>query len=136
MKKFELVKENLTKGQKITMVTCSEFGGMNAIQTVYSHCEIAPHYVNAPIEQDGVHIFHKPIDKRCMYSNTISFVTPLVIYDGYVDIDVESILFDFEETPIMQIRNSKYTMHDTQMWRDLEEKYPDYIFADYEKPQD
>jgi len=128
MKKYNLVREHLSEGQKITLVYQGEFGGLSIIQTTYLGCKPAPHYLNCSDSIVGVSICHKPRNKRKPGYKTISYNTPLVIYDGWQHIDADEILFDRidEDT-----RKSKYTMHDHRYFSDLLRAKPDcVIFAD------
>lgn len=124
MKKFELVNSKLTKGQKITIVSGGEFGGLYAVQTIYESCKPNRHYQDCPESMMGVTILHTPKRKRKMYQTGISYNTPLVIYDGWIDIDTDNIMFDtLEENAKCTVRQSKYTMFDNRYFEDLVNQY-------------
>ena len=124
VKKFELVNSALTKGQKITLVSGGEFGGLYAVQTVFDSCKPNRHYQDCPESMIGVTILHTPKHKRKMYQTGISYNTPLVIYDGWVDIDTDSLMYEtLEEHDDYTLRKSKYLSFDNRYFTDLISQY-------------
>ena len=139
MGKYEqVINTGLKQGDKITLVSESEFGGMWAVQTVFDHAEISKHYQNCPESMYGVKICHRPKGKRKLYASNISYNVPFAIYKGWVDIDTENIVYNIKPLTekekaagITQIRESKYTAFDPCNFADLKKAYPDYlVFSD------
>ena len=128
MKKYNLVRDHLSEGQKITLVYQGEFGGLSVVQTTYLGCKPAPHYLNCCDSMVGVRICHKPRGKRKSGHKTISYNVPLVIYDGWQHIAADEIMFNRVGEDTLK---SKYTMHDNCYFTDLLRAKPDcVIFAD------
>ena len=128
MRKYNLINAHLTEGQRITLVYQGSFGGMSMAHTTYLSCAPAPHYQNCGDAKMGVSIRHKPWKKRSEKATTISFNTPLVVYDGWQEIDIDGLMYNqIDET----LRESKYDMFDRRYFYDLLASYPDsVIFAD------
>jgi hypothetical protein len=128
MKKHDLVAGHLVEGQKITLVYRGEFGGVAAIPTTYLGCRPAPHYQNCPADMVGVAILHKPKGKRKAGYKIIAYNIPLVVYDGWQDIDVDSLVYKPLDD---HLQESRYAMHDNRYFSDLLAARPDgVIFAD------
>lgn len=128
MKKYKLFEENLHEGQKITIAMQGWVGGICVIQTTYSRCEPAPHYLNCPESKIGVKVIHKPKGKRSVYETTIDYITAVIVYDGWVDLDTDDVVY---EDLGNGRKMSRYTMNDRRMFDDLLSKYPKgVIFSD------
>jgi hypothetical protein len=127
MKKYNLISEHLTEGQKITLVFQGEFGGVSAIQTTYIGCHPTPHYQNCPENMIGVTIAHRPRGNRKRYYKTISYNTPIVVYDGWVSIDTDNLVY---KTTGDHLSESRYAMHDSQYFFDLLKIKPNAILTD------
>jgi hypothetical protein len=128
MKKYNLVAEHLVKEQKITLVHRSEFGGVSATQTTYLGCRPAPHYENCPDDRIGVAIFHKPRTKRKARYRTIPFSTPLIVYNGWRDIDTDALVFRQLGD---DLKESRHTMFDDRFFTELLAAIPGgVIFSD------
>lgn len=124
MKKFKLFEKNVKYFQKLTVVYGGEFGGLTAIQTTALNWTVLPHYYNCPENMNGVVLEHKPREKRSTRKLNISYNTPLVVYDGWLDIDTESIVYKKVRE---NVHESRYDMHSKQYFYDLLEQYPDGI---------
>ncbi len=116
--------ECLAEGQKITLVYQGEFGGVTAIPTTYLGSRPAPHYQNCPASMVGVAIQHKPRGKRKAGYRTIAYNIPVVIYDGWKDIDVDSLVY---KTLGVHMKESRYSMHDNRYFADLLAAWPDDV---------
>jgi hypothetical protein len=128
VKKYNLVAEHLKEGQKITLVFQGELGGISAIPTTYLSCQPAPHYQNCVDAMIGVSILHKPAGKRTARHTTIAYNIPLAVYDGWQDIDTDSLVFKPLEAGV---KISRYDMHDSRYFSDLIKAKPDgVIFVD------
>lgn len=126
--KYNTVVQTLQAGQKITLCFMGEFGGISTIQTEYIKSENSSHYLNAPEDKDGVKIHHKPKRKRQAYTTNISYITPVVVYDGWIDVDTDSIVYEtVSNDGGMTIKTSRYAMHDSRLFTDLIQKYPNTI---------
>ena len=128
MRKYNLVNKHLQQGQKITLIYQGSFGGMSMEHTTYISCAPVPHYVNCGDAKMGVRIRHKPRSKHNEKSTTISFNMPIVVYDDWQNIDIDSLMYNqIDDT----LRESKYDMLDRRYFYDLLASYPDgVIFAD------
>lgn len=131
MKKYNLIKNALKEGQKITLVSQGEFGGMYSVLSTYYRCEQKEHYLNCPDNMIGVKIIHKPKSKQKFYETSLSYCTPLVIYDGWITINIDEILYKIihSEDGILT-KESRYTMFDNNYFYDLIELYPNAILVD------
>jgi hypothetical protein len=128
MKKYNLIAEHLKEGQEITLVYQGEFGGVTAIPTTYLGSKPAPHYVNCPDDMIGVAILHKPRAKRKAGYRTIAFNVPLIIYDGWKDIDTDALVFKQLDD---HLKESKHTMFDECFFTELLATMPvGIIFSD------
>lgn len=121
MVKYKMIQDHLREGQKITLAFGGEFGGIAAIQTTYLKSEPTEHYYHCPENLYGVKVYHKPKGKRRVYYSEISYITPLVVYDGWVDLDTDSIIY---EDLGGGRRMSRYAMHDSRLFKELMERYP------------
>lgn len=133
MKKYSLVAEHLVEGQKVTLVFQGEFGGMVSIRTTYLGCRPAPHYQKCPDSMVGVSILHKPKGKRKSGYKTIGYNIPLIVYNGWRDIDTDSIVYNSLPSPYadVTVMESRYAMHDDRYFSELLAAMPDgVIFAD------
>lgn len=129
MKKYNLVNNNLTEGQKITIVCTGGFGGMFVIQTTYSSCKPVSHYYNCPDSMCGVSIRHTPKGKRKLRQLAIGYDTSLVIYNGWHNIDADSIIYNTSDLGDGITQESKYTMHDNKYFADLLKIKPNGIIC-------
>ena len=129
MKKFMLVNEALTEGQKITIVSTNSFGGLYVLQTVYHSCKPALHYQNCPESLIGVKITQKPKGKRNFYELTIDYNADLIIYDGWVNINTD-ILYDIENKNGYEIKKGKYLSFDVRNFEEIIHHYGAGIVTD------
>ena len=53
----------------------------------------------------------------------------LVIYRGWVDIDINSILYTTEVDGERTVRKSKYANYQSAPFRDMVSRYPDYLYC-------
>ncbi len=127
MKKYKMFQESVKEGDKITVVTQGSLGGVTVSQMVYIGSSPSDHYYNCPQDMCGVTLTFKPKGQRTYYKTTVDYITPLIVYSGYVDIDTDSIVFlTFGNAKI-----SRYTMHDPRYFTEILEKYPKgVIFCD------
>lgn len=123
MKKYELFRENVKRGDKITVVTSGSLGGMCVIPMTYESGSPSPHYCNCGMELYGVEIICTPKGKRSPHKLTIDYITPLIVYKGFVKIDTDSIIYEKKGN----VKISRYTMFDPRIFTDCLEKYPDAI---------
>jgi hypothetical protein len=138
MKKYNaVINSTLKQGQKITLVSQGEVGGFYSINTVYDHAEPSRHYQNCPNDMIGIKIFHTPKGKRNMRVSNISYNAPIIIYDGWIDIDRDKFMFnslpldnEHKQAGILDMRQSKYTMFDDRYFSDIQSAFPNYILAE------
>ena len=130
MRKYNLVNEALKEGQKITIVSTTEFGGLYVLQTVYHSCKPAFHYQNCPDDKIGVTIIHKPKRKKTYYQTKIDYNADFIIYNGWVNINTD-ILYDIERKNGYEIKHSKYTCFDVRNFEDIFHHYGEGIVTDF-----
>lgn len=107
--------EQLTQGRKVTIVKFSEFGFPVVINTVIDKVVVEPYAQY----KESLKIIHKPKRKRSLYANRIIPKDALLVYDGWLDIDLGSLT----KTVIKQDENvtvtqSKYRSFDKQLMQD------------------
>ena len=125
----ELMKNNILKeNQKITLCYTSEFGLLDVIQTRFFFCEEKPKYMNCPKEEYITRIYNIPRGKRNMRINNISNISNVVIYDGFKTIDSDELNYIKTFKDNLKIFESRYTAFDKNVFYNLVEKYPDYLF--------
>lgn len=127
---IRLIKNNKLKcEQKITLCYRQEFGELAVCKTKFYHCEKEPTYNNCPADTYILKIYHIPVGKRNMRITKIASQSCIVIFDGYIDIDVEDINYNISYKEGLKIMESKYTHFSNEVFKDLVEKYPDYILG-------
>lgn len=130
MEKYNIISGlKLTEGAKITIVSQNDFGFDYVVKMKFLKCSPSPHYYNCPNAQIGTEIIGIPQRKRRAYRLTIDYLTPFIIYDGWRDIDLESVLFEKEERGSVTISTGKYAAFDSQKYNDILERYSDGILA-------
>lgn len=127
MKKYNLFQENVKEGDKITVVTQGEFGGLFISQMTYIGSTPAEHYCGCPQEMYGVTLLFKPKRRRNTYKITLEHSTPLIVYKGYVSINADEIVFK----KCGNAKMSRYGMHDSRYFTDTLKEYSENIlFSD------
>lgn len=130
MEKYNIISGlKLAEGTKITIVSQNDLGFDYVVKMRFLKCNPSPHYYNCPDAKIGVEIIGVPQRKRSAYRLKIDFLTPFIIYDGWRDIDLESVLFNKDEHENVTITTSKYLAFDSQKYIDISERYSDGILA-------
>lgn len=130
MEKYNIISGlKLAEGAKITIVIQNDFGLDYVVKMRFIECNPLPHYYNCPEAQIGAEIIGVPQKKRSAYRYTIDYLTPFIIYDGWRDIDLESVLFEKEERGDVTISTSRYFSFDRQKYIKISERYSDGILA-------
>lgn len=130
MEKYNIISGlKLAKGAKITIVIQNDYGLDYVVKMRFIDCNPSPHYYNCPEAQIGAEIIGVPQKKRSAYRYTIDYLTPFIIYDGWRDIDLESVLFEKEERGDVTISTSRYFSFDRQKYIKISERYSDGILA-------
>ncbi|RNB59515.1 hypothetical protein EDM57_05075 [Brevibacillus gelatini] len=112
---FREALEQLTEGRKVTIVKFSEFGFPVVINTVINSATVKPYAQYS----ESLHIVHKHKRKRNQYVNIILPKDKLLIYDGWIDIDVENLTYNLNKRDdLISVRQSKYGSFDNQFMRD------------------
>ena len=120
----------IAEGEEITIVSQGSFGGMWVRHSRFLGADPKPHYANCPVGMIGTVMTHKPKGKRSVYKTVFDFNTPVVIYRGWVDIDVEKLVYNTYRQDGVIIRESKYTAFDDTPFSDLIHAHPDYLIKD------
>ncbi len=123
MKKFELFQKNVKEGDKITVVMQGSLGGVTVSQMVYISSSASEHYYNCPQDMCGVTLVFKPKGRRTTCKKTIDYDVPLIVYKGYTDIDVDSIMY----LTCGNTKISRFGMFDSRYFTDILKKYPNGI---------
>ncbi len=138
MRKYNLLKNSMVAGQKITLVAQGNFGGMYVFQTIFDHAEPAPHYQDCPEDKYGVKIYHTPKRKRSLYASVLDYNTPFIIYAGWKDIDLDALIYEIlpltdeqKAAGSFELRKSKYLSFDHQYFRDCVATYPNPLVSDF-----
>lgn len=127
MKKYEMFWDRVKEGDKITVVTQGSLGGVTVSQMVYISSSPSDHYYNCPQDMRGVTLTFKPKGRRAHCKMTVDYITPLIVYSGYVDIDADGIVF----LTCGNAKISRFGMHDPRYFTEILEKYPKgIIFCD------
>lgn len=127
MKKYNLFQENVKCGDKITVVTQGELGGISVSQMTYVDSAPAAHYYGCPEEMYGVTLLCKPKGRRRTYKMTLEYSVPLIVYKGYVNINAGEIVFK----KCGNVEMSRYGMHDSRYFTDTLKAYPNSVlFSD------
>lgn len=127
MKKYNLFQENVKEGNKITVVSQGEFGGVCVSQMTYLGSEPAAYYCGCPQEMYGVALLFKPKGRRRTYKMTLEYSALLIVYKGYVNINVGDIVYK----RCGNAKISRYGMHDSLYFTDTLKAYPNFVlFSD------
>jgi hypothetical protein len=110
----------LKEGQKVTIVTNGEFGGIVVMQTTIDNMYPQAHYLNCPNDLYGVRLLHQPKGKRRLRENIISYNHHVLVYDGWIEVDEENIMFNKVENNGYVVKSSKYLAYDVRYFYDVE----------------
>lgn len=128
---FKKVMQNkkLESEQKITLCYRQEFGELTSCHTRFYHCEKEPLYKNCPEDKYILKIYHIPAGKKRMRISNIPSQSCLVIFDGFVDIDVDKINYNISYNNGLKILESKYPHFSNEVFKELVKEYPNYLFS-------
>lgn len=112
---YEQFKTEVPTGKKVTIIGFGEFGFLAKTQTTIQEINKKPHYQNCPESMMGVELIHKPKGKRQMFRKRIESSSNVLVYDGWIDIDIEDIMYKKEG--IMQY--TKYPCFDKRFLEDI-----------------
>jgi len=116
MNLFEQITTTNILDKKVTLITYGEFGFLALSQTIIQNVTPKEHYCNAPEDKMGVELIHKPKGKKKQWSKSIDYCNNVLIYDGYVDIDLDKIIY---EELGNGMRKSRYTCFDKRYLEDI-----------------
>ena len=101
--------------------------GVCVSQMTYLGSEPAAHYCGGPQETYGVTLLFKPKRRRNAYKMKLEHSTPLIVYKGYVNINVGDIVYK----RCGNAKMSRYGMHDSRYFTDTLKAYPNFVlFSD------
>jgi hypothetical protein len=106
---------NSLKGEKVTIIKFSDFGFPIALNTTLHSAESKPYAQY----NESLQIIHKPKKKRTHFRNTILPYQDVIIYKGWLNIDVEKLSYDTEENAHSIVKKSKYCSFDNQFLFDI-----------------
>ncbi|QWU14406.1 hypothetical protein SAMN04487895_101716 [Paenibacillus sophorae] len=114
--------EALQPQTKVTIVKFTDFGFPVAIQTVIDHVEVKPYAQY----KESLKIVHKPKRKRSLYSNTILPYENFIVYDGWINVDIDSITKTvIKETPSMTVTQGNYACFNDNYLTDILSAVPE-----------
>lgn len=112
---FSIALEQLTPGRKVTIVKLNDFGFPVAFQTVISSVTIEPYAQY----NESLKIVHRPKRKRSLYSNRLLPSESVLIYDGWLTIDVDKLTNKIvKDTDTITVKQSRYSSFDKRYLRD------------------
>jgi len=118
MNLFEQITSANILDKKVTLISYGEFGFLEQTQTIIQTINKKEHYQNAPEDKMGVELIHKPKGKRKMWSRGIDYCNRVLVYDGWVDIDLDKVVYEEMDNGM---RKSRYTCFDKQYLVDVKE---------------
>ena len=105
----------LEPGDKITIVTESDFGGVNVIHAAFASAE----YGSYAQYKDAVRIVYRPEGKRTLFYTWFYDRKKMIILRGYHDLP-KSVLYDIHEEDGMRVEISKYLAFDSKCMKDVD----------------
>ena len=114
--------KNLKDGDKITLIAFNDFGFLGMTKTTFQSVTPKPHYQNCPANMYGVELIHKPKGKRTSYRKTIDYNNSVLIYEGWKDIDIDKIQYNYQDNidpAYAYIRETKYCSFDKRYLKDI-----------------
>lgn len=102
---------SLTPSQKVTIIKHSFFGQPVSINTTIQHVKVEPYAQY----DESLNIIHRPKRKRTLYSNRILATDKMIIYDGWLNVDIRSIINEvIEDNDKFTVTKTKYLSFDEQ----------------------
>lgn len=127
---MRLIKNNkLKSGQKITLCYRQEFGGLTSCHSKFYYCEKVPLYKNSSEDKYVLKIYYIPAGKKILRVCNISSRSCIVLFNGFVDIDVDEINYNVIYNNGLKILESKYQHFSDEVFKDLVKKYPSYLLS-------
>lgn len=112
---FKSTINQLTGGRKVTIVKYSEFGFPIAFNTTIDKVMVEPYAQY----KETLKVVHKPKRKRSLYVERILDKDSVLIYDGWLDIDLDSLANNIiREDSHITVKQSKYHSFDKQYFKD------------------
>lgn len=137
MNKYQKLKAiNWEPEQPITIVFRNDAGSIEIQQKKFYAIEEFIPYEGAPEESHGalVSLQHQFVCRARNITPRIiklEFLTEFIIYDGWVDIDIDDIIYEIRPNAKNEnIRYLKYQSFNSQPFYEIAEKYPDFIISD------
>ena len=135
MNKYEkILSLNLEHKQKITIVKRNESGNIEVLQKRFLSVEpyipyegVSEAFIGATLTLDHTRT-RKEYPPRI---DTIQHFQEFIIYDGWVDMDINDIIYEIRPTQKKQpIRFLKYPNYQPFAFLDIAEAYPDFLLSD------
>jgi hypothetical protein len=113
---FSNVVQELSQGRKVTIIKFSEFGFPIVFNTVINHVKVE----SWAQYKETLNIIHKPKRKRSLYSNRILPDNELIVYDGWLNIDVDALTSDtIKQNDHITVKQSRYGCFDDNYLTDV-----------------
>lgn len=107
--------EQLTEGRKVTIMKFNDFGWPVVFNTVIERLEVKPYAQY----KESLKIIHKPKRKRSLYSNLILPKEELLVFDGWLDIDTDNLMYNVtKDNEHVTVKQSKFGCFDSQFMAD------------------
>lgn len=113
--------EQLTQGRKVTIVKISEFGFPYALNTTINNVHISSYAQYS----ESLSIIHTPKRKRNKHGLRILDHNEIIVYDGWLDIEVDNITkTTIKEDDNVKVTSSKYMSFDKRNITDILQAVP------------
>ncbi|MCM3110003.1 SusD/RagB family nutrient-binding outer membrane lipoprotein [Lederbergia lenta] len=107
---------NDMKGERVTIFKLGGFGFPVSIQVTMDSALVEKYAQYS----DSLKIVHRPKRKRSLYSNRILPNESIIIYNGWIDIDLDSLTNNtLDSSEAVTVRQSKYMSFDNQYLTDI-----------------
>jgi hypothetical protein len=107
--------DTLNQHEKVTIIKFSEFGFPVIRNTVINKAEVKPYAQY----NESLQLVHRPKRKRTSYRMTILPYEDVIIYKGWLDLDLEKLTYNIEEGKDVTVKQSKYCSFDNKFLNDV-----------------
>jgi hypothetical protein len=107
--------DTLNQQEKVTIIKFSEFGFPVIRNTVINKAEVKPYAQY----NESLQLVHRPKRKRTSYRMTILPYEDVIIYKGWLDLDLEKLTYNIEEGKDVTVKQSKYCSFDNKFLNDV-----------------
>lgn len=121
MNKYEELKKlSIDPNKQLTIIYRDEVGNIKSFHCTIKNIE--------PLDPNGailtMHPKHRSTAKRKI---EVPFYQELLLYDGFIDIDLNQFIYEYEERKTGTYRKLKYENYTSKAFLDIMEAYPNPI---------